>query len=195
VGIAVAVTVMGLIPGNQPTRIGPLGPAQIGGSNHDPQHAYPQSWKVSDVQQAASASSFKVYVPQIADANPGTLAAAFVYPSGNAVAFDFPASPSLDPSAPPVRQPYLEVWESPWTRGDPVSVFKHDVQVDPEAAKSLCTVHGVTGECIDARSANDDFHTNAAFVDFVLDGTEIQVSGGDNLSHLVNLANSLVPEN
>jgi hypothetical protein len=168
-----------------------LGPRTMLGQPSSPQHAYPAVWKVDGFDQASARLSFPVLVPHAKDANPGNLVASFVFPGRTAVAFDFPQPVSQASSkAAPVRQTYIEVWESPWREGNATKALQQDVVENPDAGKSYCQIDNNPAECSTPHSGGDN---NPAFVRAVIDGVEIHAYGGDNLPTLVAIVGSLRP--
>jgi hypothetical protein len=77
---------------------------------------YPEDWRTS-LDTALTQAKFRVIIPDHGLANRNNVAAAYLWPDGVAVALQFPR-PSAAPTR--VRQPYIEVWQSPWTGGDPL---------------------------------------------------------------------------
>jgi hypothetical protein len=150
---------------------------------------YPTDWLVDTVDQAQDAVTFLIVIPDDAAANAGNVGWVYVFPGGMAVALDFP-SPA-DPES-PVRQEYIEVYEAPWTDGDPLETYESDLEHAPDPAKSLMEIDGVTALTVQAHAASDQSEANPAFIRFVTNGVEIQISGGESLHALVAIATSIL---
>jgi hypothetical protein len=149
---------------------------------------YPERWKTS-LDAATAQAKFRVILPNHELANSSNIAAAYVWPDGNAVALQFPA-PSPDSQ---VRQPYREVWESPWTGGDPLKDFQKSLAAAPAVGQTITSIGGIPALSVTARSPTDSEEANPAFLRFVLGGVEIQISGGENLTDLIQIAQSMIP--
>ncbi len=137
---------------------------------------YPDEWKTT-LQAAQSQAKFTIDLPSDPLANTGNITAVYVWPQGAAVALDFPA-----PAVPqtPVRQDYIEVWESPWTGGDPAQSFAADIAADPVVGKAMYSIDGMPALGVTAHSPNDFERANAAFLRFVVNGVDVQISGGED---------------
>lgn len=55
----------------------------------------------------------------------------------------------------------------------------------------LCVVGGAPALCVEARSPSDSNQDNAAYVEFRLNGLDVEISGGDDLEKLVDIGESL----
>ncbi len=154
------------------------------------QPTYPSSWEVSPSDLSKSVG-FSVIVPDNSFANVDNMTNAYVMVGGASVAMDFPA-PAV--AKDPITQEYLEVWEAPWEGGDPEELFKQDVAADPVTGKQLTSIDGVTALSVSAHSPDKDVvgHANPAFLKFVIDGVEVQISGGEDLGVLISIATSMI---
>ncbi len=139
------------------------------------------------LEQAVDKVDFAVRVPDTAAANRDNITG--VYTDDDSVQMDFP--PPNDHSS-DLRQPYLSVWEAPWTEGDPMANYKDDIANDPDAgSKSICSVNDLPALCVEARSPADETQQNAAFLRVIIDKVEVEVSGGDSVETLIDVASSL----
>lgn len=193
----VAITLVACSAGNERevTRSGPVRqPYQsvlgaFGGTAEEP--GYPDQWRVHGIPAARAAVDFNLLVPDHPVANSNNLMAAFIFPDG-AVALDFPAP--VEPLE-YVRQEYIEVYQAQWFETmSPQQSFEIDIKNAPSPAKELTEINGIPALTVEAHSTNDDERANPAFVKFVLDGVEIQVSGGEDLQILVEVAQSLIAQ-
>jgi hypothetical protein len=148
-----------------------------------PSPPYPEEWKTT-LAGAQVGAKFPVVLPNDTMANSTNVNAAYVWPGGAAVAFDFPAPQAQST----VRQGYIEVWESVWAGGDPLKAFQADLAADPVEGKSIIDINGVPALAVTANSPSDFEQANPAFIRFVVNGLDIQVSGGDNLDALIRIA-------
>ena len=153
---------------------------------------YLETWRVPSVASAVAQAHFHVVLPNVPSANPGNASEQFVFPNGSAVAFIYPL-PSENQGA-GVRQAYIEVYESPWTGGDPLADYKNDMALDPVEGKQIIQLGSTPALAVSASSPSDATGENPAFVRFVSrDGAvEYQVSGGNNLGVLRAIAMSIL---
>lgn len=153
---------------------------------------YPPEWKTT-LEATKSQAVFTPLLPNTVLANAGNAVAVYLWPQGQAVAIDFPAP--VTSSQPPVRQEYLEVYEAPWTGGDPLTAFQADIGADPVVGKDIYYL-GPNGTIpalgVAPRSPSAMDQANAAFVQFVVNGIDIEVSGGESLQDLIDIANSML---
>ncbi len=155
----------------------------------DPFHpGYSQATRIS-LSTAQESTSFRLILPATQFANEANLTGVYEL-GGGAVALDFPPATSL--SQPDVRQEFIEVYEAAWEGGDPVAFLQADNAASPDPYKSITNIDGVPALVVLARSPNDDDQANPAFVRFVVDGTEVQISGGDDLDLLEQIASSII---
>lgn len=167
------------------------GRSQIGGLDSPDNPDYPRSWRVGDYGEASKAASFRLLMPHTPATGADRVTDAWVFPSG-AVALDFP-SPGTPEQR--IRQNYIEVYEAPWPADiDPLKEYQADLADDPSPAKSLTSVDGVPVLTVEAHSPHDFEGANPAFLRFVVDGTEIQVSGGEDLDVLLKIAQSIIEQ-
>lgn len=87
-----------------------------------------------------------------------------------AIAIDFPA-----PAVPqqPIRQNYIEVYESLWVEGDPLMDFQADMAQQPVQGKAIYDLGGVPALGVTAHSPSVAERSNAAFLRLVLNGLEV----------------------
>ncbi len=149
---------------------------------------YPEEWRtsLSDVQARAD---FLVIVPNDSAAGPDNVVSVYLWPDGTAVALQFP--PPASPQS-PIRQEYIEVWESPWPGGDPLADYERDLAEAPSESKALYDIAGVVALGVEAHSPSDMEGANPVFLRFVIDGIEVQVSGGEDLDLLIRIAETIV---
>jgi hypothetical protein len=189
-GQSALILVLGIASGVLPactadTDEGSTQPIPVPGGEIEP---YPEEW-MTTLTDAKTSAAFPVIVPSDPNANPDNITAAYVWPDGSAVALRFPPP---GPVASPVRQEYIEVWESPWAGGDPEADFKTDMAEAPSDAKSLYDIDGVVALGVTAHSAADIEGANPAFLRFVVSGVEVDVSGGESIDVLIAIAGTIV---
>jgi hypothetical protein len=153
--------------------------------------------------QAERDAPFDVLVPNSAAANSDNSTGVFEGPSDDQGPIDIemrfppPTSSSAD-----VRQPYVSVSESAWPDGwvargqstDPLDYYQQDLAASPDSgAKSICFVGDRPALCVEPRSQSDMAQANPAYVHLVIDNVSIEVSGGDSLPALIDIAKSLAP--
>jgi hypothetical protein len=150
---------------------------------------YPSDWR-STLDEATAKATFSVKVPDTVLANRGDLEAVFLYPDAQAVVMQFPlASPPKEP----INSDHIEVWEGAWTLGDdPSAVFQEDLQTYQIAGESVFEVAGLPALGIEAHSTSIPARDDAAFLRLVVDGTDVQISGGESLDDLILIADSIV---
>jgi hypothetical protein len=100
-----------------------------------PSVGYPEDWATT-LDDAMKRLPFEILIPNHPVASESNLSAVFVYPDDSAVALQFP--PPAEAAA-PLRQDYIEVWESTWAGGDPLESFNQDVRQDPRRASQSST--------------------------------------------------------
>lgn len=151
--------------------------------------AYPAEWRVADIAAAQPTVAFPLVLPNDPSANQQNIAAIYVRPDRLAVYIEFPA-----PTAPqiPVRQDYIEVFESPWRGGDPAQDYATDIAAEPVVGKQLYDVSGVPALGVSAHSPSDQEQANPAFLRFVHRGIEYQISGGESVDLLIEIAKTIV---
>jgi hypothetical protein len=158
----------------------------------DPNQApYPEQWLAANPAAAAARVSdeYRLLIPTsgpLANVEP---TATFVFPTG-AVAIDYKL---LSKPQDFVRQQYIEIHEDAWTdSASPADVWKQDLIDDPNPSKSVTTVDGIPALAVAPYSKLDDQQANPAFLRLVINGIEVEVSGGDDLDSLIAIAESLV---
>jgi hypothetical protein len=156
---------------------------------------YPESDRVASSAEAVRVSSFRVFVPNTSLANDENLTDAFVLGPGGGVVFDYPLTREPLSS---VRMNYIEVYEAPWTeKTDPLTWYKKQVAAAPSPGMMLTNIQGlpaveITPNVTVVTAGTPSVDANPAFLRFVLDDTEIQIAGGDDLDALVQIAESLI---
>lgn len=149
----------------------------------------PDEW-TTDLATAVKRAAFTLVVPDSRWTNNRTLVKVSVPPDGNAAFLDY-AAPADQSTGPEVRQPYLEVYESPWAYGDPAKAFLANVDRAPAEGKTVCKVAGLPALCVEPNSPSDLTGENPAYVQLVIDGIEVEVSGGNDLDVIRSIAASL----
>lgn len=149
---------------------------------------YPESWK-TNLSEAVKNASFSVILPEHTLANDDNVTGVWLQPDGTAIFIDYPVPESPAPS---LRQPYLEVYETPWAGGDPAKDFATDIAENPAVGKRLYVIDGIPVLGVNAHSPSDDEQANPALLDFVESGVEIQLSGGEDLQRLIEIARTMI---
>lgn len=185
-GVALAASLLALViihPGqDSPTK-------SIGlfrGSDNSP--SYPDEWEKSfgEVREQAA---FFVTMPDHPDANREKLSGAFLRPDG-AVILNF--QPPED--APTVRQDYIEIFMTEWEGEDPRVEFELSQKVDPIEGREVVDVDGYPAMIVHSNSKTDSEQANAAYLLTVIDGLEVEISGGDSLDRIVEIAKDVVAQ-
>ncbi len=138
---------------------------------------YPKAWRVHTIEQAQEQVDFRLYAPDTKITDLATITGIYVSPSGS-VALDYP-SPSKPTAY--ILQGYVEVWEAAWKEGDPLSSYEEDIAANPADGNRVATLDGVPALIVQAHSRDAVDGSNAAFVRIVVDGTEVEISGGEDL--------------
>jgi hypothetical protein len=112
----------------------------------------------------------------------------FVEPDGNAVIMDFP-SPVQQLAR--TRQPFLRIYEAPWEGGDPAQDYAADIAASTVAGKQLYEINGIPALGVSANSPSDSEHLNAAYLRLVVNGVDIEISGGDSIQRLIAIAEGM----
>jgi hypothetical protein len=150
--------------------------------------SYPHDWLAS-LQEASNEATFELFIPDSDPASTKNLQTTYLYPGGQAVAMDFPAQPTSSP----VRQEYIEVWESAWSGGDPAEFLATSAKIDA-ASKELLLIDDVTILSVSAHAEADPQHANPALLRFDMSGTDVQISGGDDTAALIEIARSIISQ-
>jgi hypothetical protein len=148
----------------------------------------PQEWKTT-LRQAEQRATFRANIPNHSLANRGNVMAVFLDPQGRLLTMDFPAPA---PPTIPVRQDFIEVFESPWAGGDPSQVYAEDLVNDPAEGKRIVEIDGHVALVVEAHSATDESQANAAFLRLVINDIEIQISGGESVDRLEDIAKTMI---
>lgn len=160
----------------------------LSGSDNPDAPSYPDEWR-SSLAEAKRGVRFPVLLPDHARANEGNLTHIFVRPDDEAVMLDFPP-PSSDTDI-AIRQRYIEVYLSPWTYGDPETRFRESIEANPTAGRRMEYMDGRAVLIQEARSPDDIEVANPALIRFVMNGLDIQVSGGTDVELLKEIARTL----
>jgi hypothetical protein len=166
-------------------------PAKSQPARIDPAHAAAEltiPCEPISLDDATGQAPFDVLMPDTERANAQNLQFACVL--GRAVELRFPGPV---PEAGPVRQDYLLVWQAPWRGGDPQTAFTNHIKQAAIAGESMCLVRDLPAVCVEAHSPDDETRSNPAFVRVVIDNIELEISGGENLDDLLDMAASLRP--
>jgi hypothetical protein len=149
---------------------------------------YPSEWETT-LDDAAAKAAFPLLIPNDDLANVDNLKAVFLYPEANAVVMQFPLA---SPPAEPINLDHIEVWEGVWTMGDAASVFQEDLDTYQIAGEKVFDIAGHPALGIEAHSSTLPKRDNAAFLRVVVDGVDLQLSGGESLDDLTRIAESMV---
>jgi hypothetical protein len=163
-----------------------LGPADSSDSL-EPESAYPAEWELP-LEVALREVDFPARIPNHPQASPDKVLVTCLSPDGDRLVMRFPLPA---PPQEPLRDSYIEVFQSAWVGGDPGASYAEDLANDPVDGKGLYTVNGVSALGVEAHSADDETDENGAFLRFVLDGVEVQVFGGESLDLLIEIADSM----
>lgn len=160
------------------------------GDGLDPYHpSYPDGYKVSSLDGAQKAVDFPILVPSVEGVDESSLSGVYVLPTG-ALVLDFPA---LSKPSAPLRQAYIEIYEARWDPAkDPEKSYERMVQLDDNPYESVIRISGLPALVVLPHSPADVEKANAAFLRMVVNGVEIQVSGGEDLSLLKSIATSMI---
>lgn len=154
-----------------------------------PSFPFPESWRVT-LEEAMSRAAFAVKVPDHADASERNVREGFLSPDGTEVVLMFPVPASA--AAHDARQPHIQIYETPWQGGDPREDYAKSIALDPVTGKRIYEIDGVAALGVEAFAPEDEAGNNPAFLRFVLDGVEVQISGGDRLERLIAIARSII---
>ena len=185
-GLSLLALAMSLLLRTPPE--GPDGTGYLG--TITPVDPYPEEWKTT-LEGARSAVSFHLVVPATRSANEANLEATYVFPGGGAVELRFPP---LAPALPPVRQGYLAVYLTVWGHGDPLTDYREELARDPVPGKRVAWLDGIPALVVPPRSTADVERANPAYLEIVIDGLEVEISGGDDLDVLLDVARSMITE-
>ncbi len=158
-------------------------------------HAASEPSSLATMQDRAG---FNVAIPDTADANAKNVTASYVAP-GSSVEMDFPPP---DDQAKQLRPPYISVWESPWSGGNPDTAIQDDLKTAAEMGlthESGCNVGSLPAVCVTATTPQQVDSTsqtytypNAAYVRFIDGDKEVHIAGGSSVEDLLKIANSLM---
>ena len=150
---------------------------------------YPDSWLSSAAAGHATSAKLGAILPDTADVSAERATAYYVFPGDVAISVTYPLPSPTDAE---VRQDYVEVWATSWTRGDPRTVFQDHLEASKIAGASIVEVVGVPAVMVPAHSPSDPAQQNPALLWFVVGDVEYQVSGGDNMDDLILIAEDIV---
>jgi hypothetical protein len=151
---------------------------------------YPEEWR-SSLDEALVRIAFDAYVPAVGSPlSVDDLSDVFVFPDGSALVLGYPPIESTDG----VRQNFVEVYESAWSEeGDALTKFQTELEANPTDGQALSNLaDGTPVLTVQPRSTDDVEHANPAYLEFDLNGTYVQISGGNSLDHLLSIANGLI---
>jgi hypothetical protein len=97
---------------------------------------YPDDWKTS-LEEARADLNFEPLMPDSPSANASNLTEVFASPEGHAVALRFPIPPLIEDA--PLREEFLEIFESPWQGGDPAEAWAEDLEKSASSAR-VCLI-------------------------------------------------------
>lgn len=155
----------------------------------EPEHpTYPESAEVANISAAQSQVSFDIIVPETDWTTSERLIGVFVLPGG-AVALDY-RGPEPETY---LRQEYIEVYEAPWDPTvDPAQAYEEMINADPHPDVSLISVDGLPALAVNAHAEADDDQANPAFLRVVVGSVELQISGGESIDRLAEIASAMI---
>jgi hypothetical protein len=145
-------------------------------------------WRVS-LDEAQTRASFRLVLPDTALANRQNVTAVYLEPSGNVVLLIFPLQKASERF---IRQDHIKVYEGVWTGGDPLKDYQRDLASEHVVGKELSVIGDTPVLLVSAHSPSDDEQANPAFLGFVMDGVEFQISGGESLQDLIDIAKTIL---
>ena len=146
---------------------------------------YPQRWEKS-LERARELVNFPVRVPNHPDANRNTMMATYQW--GNVVELTFDPPEGVYS----VRQDYISILITPWRGEDPRSEFEYAQEVDPIEGREVIDIADHPAMVVHPNSPSDADEANAAYVETVTAGLQIDISGGDDLDRLIEIAEDLI---
>ena len=149
---------------------------------------YPAGWEVGDLDSARDVAKFTLIDPPASLTEVQTITHVFVFPDDVAVAVDF--APQTQDTA--TRQNYIEIYETTWSGGDPAKVFAETVESTPYDDDEAFNLNGVPTMSVKPNSSGDAEEANPAYVEFVVKGVQVQISGGSDLDALLSIAKSMI---
>lgn len=149
----------------------------------------PEEWRVT-VEDALAEAAFKVILPNHPSASRDNVETVYLTPGRTLVLMQFPRPEAPDE---PVRREHLEVAEEVWQySSEPKKVWEESIENAPLPAKSLYAIDGVVALGVQAHSSKDA--TSSAFLQFGLNGLDVQISGGESLDLLIEIARSMISQ-
>ncbi len=158
------------------------------GSPEEPEFFYPDEWKVT-LREATQRAEFDVKVPDHPYASRRTLQDVYLKPSRLTVILTFPLP---RPPEAPLRQDHLEIFEEPWESGDPLADYEKSIEFAPVTGKRIHWIDGVPALGLEAHAPEDETGENPALLRFVIDGVEVQISGGESVEDLIAIARTII---
>jgi hypothetical protein len=151
---------------------------------------YPEKWRTT-LEDALKHVVFDPYVP--AKGSPlsvDELRDIFLFPEGSALVLGYPPIQSTNT----IRQNFIEVYEAAWSeKDDALSYFRAELEANPADGQSLASLSdGRPALTVLPRSKDDLQQANPAYLEFELNRTYIQISGGNSLDDLLSIANELI---
>lgn len=141
----------------------------------------------SSLSEARAQAGFDLKVPHHAYASAENIQTVYLFPGGGAVVLVFPLPRS--PQAPlreDVRR--IEIFQQPWEAGDPRAEFQQSIQADP-AGGTMYEVNGVP--MLADAPHSDETGEDGAYLELALNGVSIQLSGGESVEDLIEIAKTL----
>jgi hypothetical protein len=157
----------------------------------------PSSWATT-VSNAEAIAAFRVYVPGsgggegvTSAVSPSNMIATYAQPGGGTVVFAY-NTPSQEAAASAgISQGYLSITEHPWRDGDPQTLINQRLSIVP--GSSSCTVGTTPALCVSARAPEAIGQNNPADVLLDLNNTSVELTGGDAVQTLKDIAANLIP--
>jgi hypothetical protein len=154
-----------------------------------PDAPYPPEWEVEGLDEAREAVEFSLLDPPASLTHSQEINHVYVFPDDVAVAIDFPPQPQGEAFT---RQSYIEIYEAGWSGGDPKAEFAKTVASTAHDDDSTFELNGVPALGVQPNSPADVDQANPAYVEFMVDGVDIQVSGGTDFDALLAIAESMI---
>ena len=161
------------------------------GGSHDSnpnEPTYPHDW-LTTLERARNSTNFPFLLPHHAKANQENMTHVFLRPDRRAVMLDFP--PQADANA-AIRQRYVEIFLSPWTQGgNPDARLAESVATNPVQGRRIEYWDGRAVLIQEPQSTDDMEGENPAFIRFVMNGLDVQISGGTDVELLRDIAETM----
>lgn len=151
------------------------------------QFDYPEEWQTT-LPEAQTKARFSLLIPTHEAANADNVTETFANGDGTVVAMRFPRA--AKPSA-PVRQDFIEIYEEPWQGGNltPEEAWSQTLEQYPGVAeiRQVLDTPVLVG-----KPHSDETGENPSHVEFVLDGVDVEIFGGDDSELLVEIAETMI---